>query len=66
MAFKLAIDTDNDAFGDEREREVASILRDVAERLETGEPFAPNYETLRDINGNDVGRAAFKDNEQAY
>ena len=66
MAFKLTIDTDNAAFEEGREEEVARILRHVADQLLLGEPMAPNYETLRDINGNDVGRAAFKDNEQTY
>ena len=66
MAFKLTIDTDNAAFEEDRELEVARILRHVADQLLLGEPMAPNYETLHDINGNDVGRVAFKDNEQAY
>ncbi len=66
MAFKLTIDTDNAAFEGEREQEVARILRHVADQLLLGEPFAPNYETLRDINGNNVGGAAFKDNEQNH
>lgn len=66
MAFKLTIDTDNAAFEEGREEEVALILMSIASRLRSGESFAPNYETLRDTNGNDVGRAAFKDNEPAY
>lgn len=65
IQFRLHIYTENDAFGQEgdkheRAAEVANILRAVAGRLDAGEPFAPNYETLHDANGNDVGRAAFK------
>ena len=66
MTFRLAIDTDNAAFGDvpdenvmARHMETARILKDVAKRLEQGEDFE-KYRTLFDINGNDVGRAAFK------
>lgn len=74
MAFKLTIETENAAFwgdgpsADEQARagEVARILHDIADCLEAGERFTPNYKTLRDINGHDVGRAAFKDNEQTY
>ncbi len=66
MAFKLTIETDNAAFEEGREEEVARILHDVAKHLETGHDDFTQYRTLRDINGNDVGRAAFKDNELAY
>jgi len=66
MAFTLTISTENAAFeacGLDvflcREREVARILRDVADKLETGSDFSM-FRTLFDINGNDVGRAAFK------
>ena len=68
MTFRLTIDTDTAAFaGDsygaspagERNAETARILRVVAARLDAGEDFA-FYETLFDLNGNDVGRAAFK------
>ncbi len=60
MAFKLTIDTDNDAFGDkpfELHGEVARILKEVAAKLQERGPtdgFA-----LLDSNGNDVGRAEF-------
>ena len=71
MAFKLTIDTDNAAFDEDgghpapREQEVARILRAIADDLATGTDDFAMYRTLRDINGNDVGRAAFKDNEPA-
>ena len=42
-----------------RAKEVARILREVATRLENGETFS-HSQTLLDLNGNDVGRAAFK------
>lgn len=62
--FRLHIRTESDAFtsgpaGYERNAETARILRVIADRLEQGEAFT-HYQTLRDINGNDVGRAAFK------
>lgn len=60
MTFRLEISTDNAAFEGELEKlETARILREVAKRVEAGEDF-DTYRTLRDINGNDVGRAAFK------
>ena len=58
--FKLYIDTSNAAFdGRAKKWETARILRGVADALLRGESFA-HYSTLFDINGNDVGRAAFK------
>ena len=67
VQFRLTINTDNAAFegqyqGDDHRFEVARILRDVADRLQRGEDFS-FFETLRDINGNDVGRAAHKTDE---
>ena len=61
--FRLFIDTDHAAFGDDgaaRGVEVARILRDVAARIETEGDIWDWYQTLFDVNGNDVGRAAFK------
>jgi hypothetical protein len=66
LTFRLYIDTDNAAFGDDaasRNMETARILRKIADRLEAGEDFL-FYQTLFDINGNDVGRAAFKTPEK--
>lgn len=62
--FRLTIHTENDAFGSgpagyERNTETARILRAVADALDRGAEYR-HYVTLRDINGNDVGRAAFK------
>lgn len=62
MTFKLWIHTDNAAFDSPPNIEVARILREVANSLDAGEDFH-FYETLRDINGNDVGRAKFIEEE---
>jgi len=63
MAFTLTISTENAAFEDCgfgcQEIEVARILREVADQVEAGKDFSM-FRTLFDINGNDVGRAAFK------
>ena len=57
MQFKLWIGTNNSAFeGSDVYTETARILRVIAKRLEAGDDFY-FYETLYDINGNDVGRA---------
>ena len=61
MRFLLTINTENAAFSDgNHEVETARILQDVALRLVRGDDFS-HYRTLFDVNGNDVGRAAFKD-----
>lgn len=60
--FTLTIDTENAAFGDSQldaEAEVARILRVVAGRLD--EAFWADDGTLRDANGNTVGRFVFEE-----
>ena len=49
--FYLNIATDNEAFGDEPEVEVARILRQIASRIERGETDGHT----RDSDGNMVG-----------
>lgn len=61
--FRLFIDTDNGSFGDDgtaRGVEVARILREAAAKIEIEGDAWNWYHTLLDVNGNDVGRAAFK------
>jgi hypothetical protein len=58
--FTVQIRTDNDAFQDGNEQaELARILRGIAARLEAGEDVY-YFQTIFDINGNDVGRFALK------
>lgn len=45
----------NSAFGDDREAEVARLLREVAKRVEDGAESG----TIKDINGNTVGEFSF-------
>lgn len=61
MKFILHVNTDNEDFQPEAGIELAEILREVAKRVE----HASNddlwaFETIRDSNGNDVGRYALK------
>lgn len=49
--FKIEIETGNAAFEDDRNMELARILRQIAERLENGEDAG----RVLDINGNKVG-----------
>lgn len=51
--FKLEIETDNAAFIDPRHVELARILREVADKIETK---APAFGPIHDINGNTVGK----------
>ncbi len=60
MEFRLNIHADNAAFELDREQEIATILREVAAKLEKGNDFS-KFQTLLDFNGNDVGRAALKE-----
>lgn len=54
MKFVLNIDCGNAAFDPDPVPEVARILREVADRLESG-AFPRNSVNVRDINGNTVG-----------
>ena len=56
MRLELKIGCDNAAFEENPRAEVARILREVADKLDDNPSYADFYETLRDINGNDVGR----------
>ena len=62
MKFTITIDTDNAAFDDgERGSETARILRAIALRIDGDPVEEPTfYATIHDINGNNVGRWAFK------
>jgi len=51
---KIIVDTENEAFGDEPNREIARILRDLAHRIECGKA---DDIMLYDANGNMVGYA---------
>lgn len=58
-AFRLNVHTDNAAFADDPGPELVRILRAVADRIEA-EGVPTLYETIHDVNGNDVGRFALK------
>ena len=61
MELRINIQADNEAFeNDNREHELARILREIAQRLESGEQFGW-FLTIFDVNGNDVGRVALKE-----
>jgi hypothetical protein len=69
LTFRLYIDTANAAFcGDDGELdpapELARLLRETARRLERDpEQWREHgfYQTIRDLNGNDVGRFGLKE-----
>lgn len=52
----ISIETVNAAFEEEPEREIARILRELASKLENGQ----HPESLRDINGNKVGKVEYR------
>lgn len=59
MKLKIEIDGDNAAFGDspdQRSSEVVYLLRDIADRIESGEE---NFK-VRDSNGNVVGKVTIE------
>lgn len=60
MRFILEIDCDNDAFSaDAATQEVARMLKATGKYLERCNPPASDEISLRDSNGNTVGRAYF-------
>ena len=75
MTFTLKLDVDNDTFQPTPYEETARILRAIADRLDHVVPpkracevlgdyadggWTMHFQTVRDANGNDVGRYAFK------
>lgn len=61
--FKLTIETDNAAFGEMPEMEIARILRRTAGQLDgQGRDFWRGQK-LFDSNGNDVGQAALEEED---
>lgn len=64
--FRVRIDTENAAFEDtEGRQEIARILRSIANAMETGAVDCWNSsQTIYDVNGNDVGRFVWRDEEE--
>lgn len=60
--FTLKFDTDNAAFDDDRDGEIVRILHSVASRIEAN-GLSGFYETVRDVNGNDIGRFSLKNSD---
>jgi len=58
MNFRVFVNCDNAAFDDHGHAEIARILNTLANTIAGAEEL-PTYMILRDINGNDVGRATF-------
>ena len=59
MKFTLSFSTDNDAFYNDEDGEIARILRDLADRVEGGD-IAAQHRNVSDINGNIVGTYVLK------
>lgn len=57
--FRVEIETDNDAFAEDREEEVARILYALTGQLRSGIGKGDRSYPLRDLNGNTVGQAFF-------
>lgn len=62
MKFELFFTCDNAAFEPNAEIEISRILREWAEKIDNGE-FIFKYRTIRDINGNDIGRIKLHEGE---
>jgi hypothetical protein len=59
MNFTVNIHADNAAFKPDPSPELARILHGIADRIER-EGLSGFFETIHDVNGNDVGRFALK------
>ena len=59
MKFTLNLTTDNEAFDPDPRPELARILRGIADKVENGGEIE-FFQTILDLNGNDVGRFALK------
>lgn len=60
--FTLKFDTDNAAFDDDRNGEIVRILLSTAAKIES-HGLSGFYETVRDVNGNGIGRFALKNSD---
>lgn len=61
LIFRLTVRCDNDAFTPGAGRELARILRETASQIEDEtDRDLWAYRTVRDVNGNDVGRMGLK------
>ena len=56
--FTLVMACDNDAFADNPAREVARILAEISEKIESADAVPDCYKPIRDYNGNEIGRYA--------
>lgn len=57
--FIVKFDTDNEAFQSDCDAEIARILRIIAVKVEQ-HGCGGSFETIHDINGNNVGRYSLK------
>jgi len=64
VEFQVAINSDNDAFVDRPDQEVARILRDVANSIEGSSTYCEGNTV--DVNGNTVGSFLFEVNRHAW
>ena len=60
MKFILSFRTDNDAFHNNENREIARILRHLADRVENSN-ISAYHSDVKDINGNIVGTYVLKE-----
>ena len=60
MKFTLSFSTDNDAFYDDENGEIARILRDLADRIDRGD-IAFLHRNILDGNGNIIGTYVLKE-----
>lgn len=61
--FQMTVRCDNAAFEPEPWEELARILREAADKIERERETCEYFQTVHDINGNDVGRFALKNAE---
>ena len=60
--FTLTFDCNNAAFDGNIDLEIASVLQQIVNRIED-RPLTGFFETVRDVNGNNIGRYALKNDD---
>ena len=66
MKFQLYIQCDKAVFDENPAREVSRILAEISQKIESRDEVPTYFQTIYDVNGNDVGRYAIKPDDYEF